>query len=195
MSLTSSKGRGVFISSLRCFLYLMASYGFTGFFLHDTYSNDALYSLWYSTPSIREIQFICSVMLLQRREPRAMNGHSGIKNLVIKRTFLALKTGLPWWLSGKKSTCQCRRQRFHPWSGRIPRGVEQLSLYAPQLSSLRSGAREPAPLKPRTLEPGAPQQEQPLRWEACTATGGWPLLSLTRGEPAWQGRPSPAKRK
>ena len=151
--MTSCKGRGVFISSLRCFLYLMASYGFTGFFLHDTYSNDALYSLWYSTPSIREIQFICSVMLLQRREPRAMNGHSGIKNLVIKRTFLALKTGLPWWLSGKKSTCQCRRQRFHPWSGRIPHGVEQLSLYAPQLSSLRSGAREPAPLKPRTLEP------------------------------------------
>ena len=22
---------------------------------------------------------------------------------------------LPWWLSGKESTCQCRRSRFDPW--------------------------------------------------------------------------------
>ena len=27
--------------------------------------------------------------------------------------------GLPWWLSGKESTCQCRRQRFNPWVGKI----------------------------------------------------------------------------
>jgi len=24
--------------------------------------------------------------------------------------------GLPWWLSGKESTCQCGRRGFHPWS-------------------------------------------------------------------------------
>ena len=28
--------------------------------------------------------------------------------------------GLPWWLSGKESTCQCRRRGFDPWSGEIP---------------------------------------------------------------------------
>jgi len=31
--------------------------------------------------------------------------------------------GLPRWLSGKDSTCQCRRHRrleFDPWSGKIP---------------------------------------------------------------------------
>ena len=28
--------------------------------------------------------------------------------------------GLPWWLSGKESTCQCRRSRFDPWVGKIP---------------------------------------------------------------------------
>ena len=28
--------------------------------------------------------------------------------------------GLPWWLSGKESTCQCRRCRFSPWSRKIP---------------------------------------------------------------------------
>ena len=34
---------------------------------------------------------------------------------------LVLKTdaiGLLWWFSGKESTCQCRRNRFNPWSGR-----------------------------------------------------------------------------
>ena len=28
--------------------------------------------------------------------------------------------GLPRWLSGKESACQCRRHRFDPWVGRIP---------------------------------------------------------------------------
>ena len=28
--------------------------------------------------------------------------------------------GLPWWLSGKESGCQCRRRGFDPWVGKIP---------------------------------------------------------------------------
>ena len=28
--------------------------------------------------------------------------------------------GLPRWLSGKESTCQCRRCGFDPWDGRVP---------------------------------------------------------------------------
>ena len=28
--------------------------------------------------------------------------------------------GLPWWLSGKESTCQFRRCGFDPWVGKIP---------------------------------------------------------------------------
>ena len=28
---------------------------------------------------------------------------------------------LPWWLSGKEPTCQCRRCGFYPWSRKIPR--------------------------------------------------------------------------
>ena len=28
--------------------------------------------------------------------------------------------GLLWWLSGKETTCQCRRHRFDPWVGKIP---------------------------------------------------------------------------
>ena len=27
--------------------------------------------------------------------------------------------GLPWWLSGKESACQCRRWEFHLWVGKI----------------------------------------------------------------------------
>jgi len=27
---------------------------------------------------------------------------------------------LPWWLSGKEFTCQCRRRRFEPWVRKIP---------------------------------------------------------------------------
>ena len=34
---------------------------------------------------------------------------------------------LPWWLSGKESTCQCRRHGFDPWSGKIPYAAEQQS--------------------------------------------------------------------
>ena len=28
--------------------------------------------------------------------------------------------GLPWWLSGKESACQCRRCEVDPWVGKIP---------------------------------------------------------------------------
>ena len=28
--------------------------------------------------------------------------------------------GLPWWLSGKESVCQCRRLGFDPWVWKIP---------------------------------------------------------------------------
>jgi len=29
-------------------------------------------------------------------------------------------SGLLWWLSGKESTCQCRRCKFNPWVRKIP---------------------------------------------------------------------------
>ena len=28
--------------------------------------------------------------------------------------------GLPRWLSGQESACQCRRHEFDPWIGKIP---------------------------------------------------------------------------
>ena len=47
-----------------------------------------------------------------------------------KRLSSSSIKGLPWWLSGKESTCQCRRYGFKPCSGRIPRTPEQLSPFA-----------------------------------------------------------------
>ena len=35
--------------------------------------------------------------------------------------------GLPRWLSGKESTCQCRRPGFSAWSRKIPHTAERLS--------------------------------------------------------------------
>ena len=29
-------------------------------------------------------------------------------------------SGLPWWLSSRKSACQCKKPRFDPWIGKIP---------------------------------------------------------------------------
>ena len=42
---------------------------------------------------------------------------------VTSRTIFEVKyhfSGLPWWLSGKESTCQCRRPRLDPWSREDP---------------------------------------------------------------------------
>ena len=36
------------------------------------------------------------------------------------RPYLIFYSGLPWWLSGKESTCQCRRHRFDPRVKKIP---------------------------------------------------------------------------
>ena len=38
--------------------------------------------------------------------------------------------GFPGGSVVKESTCQCRRHRFDPWSGKIPHVLEQLSLCA-----------------------------------------------------------------
>ena len=54
-------------------------------------------------------------------------------NLVLE-TVDNLVTGLPRWLSGKESACQCRRcrsSRFGPWVGKIPcRGNRNSLLYS-----------------------------------------------------------------
>ena len=33
--------------------------------------------------------------------------------------------GLPWWVNGKESSCQCRRHVFNPRPGNIPHAMKQ----------------------------------------------------------------------
>ena len=35
--------------------------------------------------------------------------------------------GLPKWISGKESACQCRRHRFNPWMGKISLDEEMVA--------------------------------------------------------------------
>ena len=58
------------------------------------------------------------------------------------------KRGLPWWLCGTESACQCRRHRLDPWSGKIPHATEQLNpcvtIIEPKLCDKRShGSKKP----------------------------------------------------
>ena len=73
-------------------------------------------------------------------------------SLFIKRNVLQ---GFPGWLSGKESSCQCRRHRFDPWSGKISHAAKQLSLCAPTPEPMcyndwRLGALEPVLLSKRS---------------------------------------------
>ena len=49
--------------------------------------------------------------------------------------FLLLSTnqlpGLPWWLSGKESTCQCNRHKFNPWLGPLAKDMATHSSILP----------------------------------------------------------------
>ena len=82
---------------------------------------------------------------------------------------------LPWWLSGKECSCQCRGHRFEPWPGKIPR---------PKPVRQQRLSQHYATTKADT--PGAltPEQERPLQWEACS-----PQLEKACAQ---QGRPSTA---
>ena len=68
-----------------------------------------------------------------------------------KHKYLLKRVGLPLWLSGKESACQCRRHRFYPWSRKILLSVEQLSpcttTAEPVLQSLGAATAEPNALE------------------------------------------------
>ena len=78
-----------------------------------------------------------------------------------KVSFKRHKSGLPWQLSGKDSTCQHRRYGFLPWSGKIPEATEQLSLCT-AIEPVCSRTQELQALKPyspRSRTTDAPQRE------------------------------------
>ena len=58
---------------------------------------------------------------------------------------------LPWWLSGKEFTCQCRRCKFHPCTRKIPwrRKWQPTLVSLPQKTPWRE---EPGGLQSRELQ-------------------------------------------
>ena len=77
---------------------------------------------------------------------------------------LKYDTGIPWWLSGEKSTCQCQRHEFEPWSRKIPQAMEELSPCAKTI--------EPVLQSPggRSTEPTHHSIEAHEPWSPCFAT-------------------------
>ena len=83
------------------------------------------------------------------------------------------REGLPWWLCGKESSCQCRGHRFESWSGKMSCAAEQLSpcaaatepvLWPGSPCAVPNVLCLPKPVWPRAC---ALQQEKPLQREAC----------------------------
>ena len=98
---------------------------------------------------------------------------------LLRRITSSLKInllGLPWWLTGKESSCWCRRLGSIPDPGRshIALGRRATKPRAPQLLSLCPGAREPQRLTLCAAAIGAcaPQQEMSPHREACSAHPG-----------------------
>ena len=80
-----------------------------------------------------------------------------------------------WWLSGKESTCQCRRHGLDPWSRqdstcrRVTKPVcRNYRACALEPRSHNYWAHMPQLLKPVCPRACALQQEKPHQWEAFT---------------------------
>ena len=69
-----------------------------------------------------------------------------------------------WWLSSEESTCQCRRQAFSPWVGKIPwrRKWQPTPVF---LSEESHGQRSLAGYSPRGLKKS--DMTERLKQQAC----------------------------
>ena len=97
--------------------------------------------------------------------------------------------GLPWWLSGKESTCQCRRHRFDPWFGKIPHAGKWLSPCAttiePVLQRPRATLRSTCAAATETHASQSPcsTREATATRNLCTTTREQPQLATPREKP------------
>ena len=72
----------------------------------------------YTSDSIFRICEKCELELVPPRCLPALTFYDSISQSIFTR--VSHLQGLPWWLSGKESTCQHRRHGFNPGSGRYP---------------------------------------------------------------------------
>ena len=89
--------------------------------------------------------------------------------------------GLPWWLSGKESVCQCSRQGFDPWVRKIPER-QKWQLTPVFLPGKSHGQRSSAGYRPWDhKESGMTEQlNKPCTWKMAWKTKRSTIsLSLT----------------
>ena len=115
-------------------------------------------------------------------------------NFIFKKFIL----GLPWWLSGKEFTCQCKRHWLNPWSGKIPQASGAAKLMcqnygacAPDLRNHNSWAYMPQLLKPTYTRTHAPQERSHKLWNVQAMNS--PRSVQLEKKPMQQQRPSRAK--
>ena len=95
-------------------------------------------------------------------------------HLSSKNILQGWRAGLPWWLSGKESACQCRRPGLDLWSGEDPTclGATKSAghsywAHALEPRSCNYLAHTPQLVKPTGPRAHAQQQEKLPQWEAC----------------------------
>ena len=111
------------------------------------------------------------------------------RKMIKMKEWTKMTIGLPWWLSGKEFTCQCRRHRFDPWARKIPHVSKQLipllnstTTTEPVLKSLGAHLLNPHAATTEGCVPRAQdlQQEKPPQWEDLTPqlelSPHWPQL-------------------
>ena len=98
-----------------------------------------------------------------------------------------MREGLPWRLRGKDSTCQCRRHRFHPRTGKVLHAAEQLS---PCTATIQPVLQRPgaAPTEPMGRNYWSANALEPVLRRETAAP-----LTTAREKPAHQRRPRTAK--
>ena len=64
------------------------------------------------------VQATLARSLLEKKKILKGGAREGEQGRVV--LLLSWQFGVPWWLSSKESTCQCRRPGFNPWVGKIP---------------------------------------------------------------------------
>ena len=64
-------------------------------------------------PSLVSIRELSLSTVTKPASRKARLGHHSVQSPHFYP--LQIFAGLPWWLSGKESACQCRRHRFDPW--------------------------------------------------------------------------------
>ena len=86
-----------------------------------------LQNLWDETKAVlRGKSIAIDAFLKKQTNQKSIKNYLNLSPLeTTKRTKETISKRFPRWHSGKELACQCRRHRFDPWVGKIPRSRKQ----------------------------------------------------------------------